>query len=562
MRLRLLALSVSLLLALPAHAAKSPLRVPAQLGVEAPAPSVTTAAGRFDAQSGQPLAIYRPDYTARPASIESMAREYLQARAPGAQLRTRAVRDLGAFGVARFEQVFEGLPVYASEVVVSVAPDGRVLQVQQRLEDIGTTPVAPARIDADEALRAASAWLGAGPDFHFLESTEMWWVREGARRVWRLRLEPKGYPNGSFEVLVDALSGEVLRVEDVELRFDGNGRVFDPDPLSSSQSTYGNPGYTDGNDANTPQLEAQLANVPLRDLTQAGVNWTLVGPWASCVDWDAPTGANNCPTSANGSFLYTRDNDNFESVNVYHHIDTFMRYINVTLGIALTPRQYQGGVQYDPRGFNGADNSSFSSGTGRLRFGEGGVDDAEDADVVIHELGHGVHDWITNGGLSQTQGLSEGVGDYLAASYSRSYNDWPTNAAPYFWMFDWDGHNEFWAGRVTNYHLSVSYPNIGSLHTAGQYWASCNLLNYNSIGRERSDRAFLLGLAMTGSSSNQQDAAQAVLNAAAAAGYTPAEVQAMYDNYTAGTTVPANRRCNYVLTLPPTGWTGFANGFE
>ena len=35
-----------------------------------------------------------------------------------------------------------------------------------------------------------------------------------------------------------------------------------------------------------------------------------------------------------------------------------------------------------------------------------------------------------------------------------------------------------------------------------------------------------------------------------------------WNNFTAGTTVPANRRCSYVLTLPQTGWAGFANGFE
>ena len=32
-------------------------------------------------------------------------------------------------------------------------------------------------------------------------------------------------------------------------------------------------------------------------------------------------------------------------------------------------------------------------------FGQGGVDDAEDMDVILHELGHGLHDWITNGNL-------------------------------------------------------------------------------------------------------------------------------------------------------------------
>src|SRR5690606_28354314 len=121
---------------------------------------------------------------------------------------------------------------------------------------------------------------------------------------------------------------------------------------------------------------------------------------------------------------------------------------NETLGVPVDPTQYAGGVQYDPRGFNGADNSSYSSGTGRLRFGEGGVDDGEDPDVVIHELGHGVHDWLGIGSLSQIEGLSEGSGDYLAVSWMRSFDLWAPTDPQYNWVFGWDGHNPFWGGRV------------------------------------------------------------------------------------------------------------------
>jgi len=477
-------------------------------------------------------------------------------------VRTRAVRDFGPFSVVRMQQFWHELPVYGSEIVISVKPDGEVIYVQQALQSVDLAPADLAKIGAADAQARAAAHLGANSGFNYAESTEMWWNRARAQRVWRVKLEPVGYPGGSWEVLVDALSGAIVRVENQSLNFDGNGRAFNPDPLSSAQVSYNSPGYVDGNDANTPELEAQIVNVSLRDLVQVGADWTLDGPWAQCVDWAQPIGANNCPTSPAGSFLFTRDNDNFEAVNVHHHIDTYMRYVNVTLGVTIVPRQYAGGVEYDPRGFNGADNSSFSSSTGRLQFGEGGVDDAEDADVIIHELGHGLHDWVTNGGLSQVQGLSEGVGDYVAASYSRSFSHWPSNAPQYNWMFDWDGHNPFWGGRITNYHQSVTYQTLPSgLHIPGQYWASCNLLNYNSIGRQRSDRAFFLGLGMTGASSNQQDAAQAVLNAAAAVGYSASEVQTMFDNFTAGTTVPANRRCSYVLTMPAVSFS-FANGFE
>ncbi|MEZ4916786.1 MAG: hypothetical protein R2836_07345 [Chitinophagales bacterium] len=48
-------------------------------------------------------------------------------------------------------------------------------------------------------------------------------------------------------------------------------------------------------------------------------------------------------------------------------------------------------ISVDTHGNNGADNSFFSPATPlRLIFGEGGVDDAEDADVIIHEYGHAI----------------------------------------------------------------------------------------------------------------------------------------------------------------------------
>ena len=97
----------------------------------------------------------------------------------------------------------------------------------------------------------------------------------------------------------------------------------------------------------------------------------------------------------------------FNAVSAYYHIDSMMRYINLDLGIEVSPFMYEGGVQYDAYANNGDDNSYYSTWSQQLAFGEGGVDDAEDADVVIHELSHGLHDWLTGGGMSQEEGLSE-----------------------------------------------------------------------------------------------------------------------------------------------------------
>ena len=160
-------------------------------------------------------------------------------------------------------------------------------------------------------------------------------------------------------------------------------------------------------------------------------------------------------TQASNNFNSTRSPQLFEAANTYYHIDRYMRYINTAppagLGLTVVPSQYVGGVRFDPHGLNGADNSHYTPATGVVAFGEGGVDDDEDADVIIHELGHGLHDWVATGALSQVNGLSEGTGDYFAQSYSRAYGNVPSANPAWHWVFSWDGHNPFWAGRTTNY---------------------------------------------------------------------------------------------------------------
>lgn len=121
---------------------------------------------------------------------------------------------------------------------------------------------------------------------------------------------------------------------------------------------------------------------------------------------------------------------------------------------------------------------------------------------------------ITGLKSSSSQGLGEGSGDYWAMSYSRSLNQWASNEPQYNWMFSWDGHNECWNGRITNY--TKKYPSglTGTIHTDGQIWATALMRIYNRIGKEKTDRIFLEGLSMTNSSSNQQTAAIAVRQAA------------------------------------------------
>lgn len=501
---------------------------------------------RVSVETGLPIALYRVDHRVSPGDPRVMAMQYLLER--GAELglgsdlsdlRVRAVRLSPAGDTVRFEQHVEGVPVYGAEIAVTVDRGANVDFVMNGYRPVGAVDVRPA-LAAAEARAAAAAHLDLRGEVGFERTGLVVYHNRGASRLaWKVELEPRTAPVGYWELLVDAHSGELFRAENKARNVDGDGDAFDPDPLSSALAQYGDPGFTDGNDADTPELAGETFNRPLLGLTFDGANHRLVGPWAEIVDIENPsTGLFAQPGS---SFLFTRSQQGFEAVNCYYHIDTVMRYLNETLGLDIKPFQYSGGVRFDPHGLNGADNSHYLGGSGTITFGEGGVDDAEDADVVIHELGHGLHDWVTNGGLSQVNGLSEGTGDFVAQSYSRSLGQWAPSDPEFQWVFNWDGHNPFWGGRTTGY--GATYPDglVGQIHTDGQIWSTCNMKIWDQLGRDLTETAFWSGLGMTSSTTNQQDAAQAVLDAAVNLGYSGADVAVMEATY---------RGCGYDVTAP------------
>ncbi|MGC0155587.1 hypothetical protein ACPRNU_24275 [Chromobacterium vaccinii] len=352
----------------------------------------------------------------------------------------------------------------------------------------------------------------------------------------------------------------------------GRGYVFDPDPLSSTRARYGDPGYVNNRDRDSPQLKAARVQVPLPGLGQdIDGKYQLVGPWAHCV---AATGYDSCPHETAPVFEYTRDQPAFGAVNAYFHIDRMMRYVNRTLGLAIHPYQYAGGVRYDPHGLRVVDpkdgkthteaNARYVREEGRIQFGGGSAhgavsdepdspDFAEDGLVVIHELGHGLHDWVTHGAPAdyEYEGLGEGVGDYFAAGYARDHGRWRPGDPEYHQVAVWAGEK-----RASDWHIGRRYPadvvNAGNeAHVAGQYWSSCNMVARDAIGGPAMDRAMLVGLAMTGRHTRQDQAAQAVLKAAEALHYTAAQLDGIRRAYT--------KSCSYgVAGSPPPAEIGGA----
>jgi len=487
---------------------------------------------RLDKATGVPRAIYQANYAVAKNDPVEMAKQYLRENAAVlgikpdlSDLTHHATRETRGGHHVRFNQTFGGYQVYQGEITVTINRDNVVTFVANGYRQDINLEIKPPAVSREAAIQYAKDYLKVRGKIN-LEKAEPQVYADGdeSRLALKVTVVPAESPTGDWEVLVDGTTGEVFRAEDKAFYYRGDrlnktaatgtGNTFDPDPITRSGSTYGTGGFTDNNDADSGDLTANTVSKTLLDITFSGGLHQLKGPFAEVQDFESPF--KGLFSQASNTFNFTRNADAFEAVNVYFHIDQSMRYINQTLGVPLMPFQYSTGVQVDPHGLNGQDNAHYISSTGRLAFGEGGVDDAEDLEVVLHELGHGIHDWATNGQISQQQGLSEGCGDYWAASYTRSLGFWQSSDPEFNWVFRWDGHNQFWAGRIVNY--AALYPGglTGAIHTDGQMWSSTLMSIWNDIGRTPTDENFLECLSMLNSGSDQNDAANAFYLADAA----------------------------------------------
>ena len=245
--------------------------------------------------------------------------------------------------------------------------------------------------------------------------------REGIRREIRYHrpLEPFAYD-------YDVETGRLL--QRTPLFFTAKpARVFDPNPVAS----LNDPSLRDQNDAATAVPEAAYENVEID---------TLDGPHVRLVDIQVPSIP---PPSA--SFFFNRADDGFEDVSAYVHIDRNQRYLQ-SLGYTGSRRIVPYAIEVDAHAANGTDNSFFipsssQPGRGTLYFGEGGTDDAEDADLIVHEYGHAILEWIAPGTFgggfgSQARALSEGFGDYWA--FSQHYAVRAASGRDPFCFADWD----------------------------------------------------------------------------------------------------------------------------
>lgn len=305
-----------------------------------------------------------------------------------------------------------------------------------------------------------------------------------------------------FAHWIDAHTGETLRTE--QLFWTASAQVFDINPVAKRND----PTLRDRNNAADAVPAAAYDVVDLPDLPLRG---PLGGPNAVIVDAEGPP---NTPVDVSQPLLFDRSQSGFEDVNAYFQVDRSLRYIQ-SLGFTGTRRIIAYPIPIDPHAAGGADNSyyipSAIAGRGTLFFGEGGTDDAEDADLVLHELGHAIQDWIapgTFGGLSssESRAMGEGFGDYWA--FSSTYDATVRAGRDPFCIADWDarcagddssqqcGYAEGadCLRRVDGAKTMADFihsETAGTEHKNGEIWSSALREIFLGIGKRKTDTIVL-----------------------------------------------------------------------
>lgn len=316
------------------------------------------------------------------------------------------------------------------------------------------------------------------------------------------------YANNSthHELIIFDFNGEILEKDDLlhsnTTKKDSttNVWVFNPDPLTSSNTNYGD-STLDDNDQSNQFLDNQLQLATTMLSFSDSLNAFLPeNKYLSIQEFSSPDLPPN--PYPNPIPKYNRNQPQFEELNIAYHIQNFRNHLT-NLGLDSLVN-YQ--IAIDAHGFNGADQSSFNElfNPPRLTFGTGGVDDAEDADVIIHEYAHAIYyDINPNAQLgAERAAIEEAFGDYFAASYSKSIN-------PFNWhrVFNWDGHNEFWSGRVVN--TSKTYPTgiKNNIYLDAEIFSSALMEVWDILGRNTTDRLLIESAALHLNNMSMQDAA-------------------------------------------------------
>jgi hypothetical protein len=285
-------------------------------------------------------------------------------------------------------------------------------------------------------------------------------------------------PRGTVQTVVDAVSGTRLAEKNTVKEVSGSGQVFNPNPVVTLQ----NESLTDSSNSNSSTFTPAYSTVTLTQLN-SGVT-TLKGAYAN-------NASSSAVTSSTRTYTYNRSQAGFEQVMAYYHVTTAQEYIQ-SLGFTDINNSAQ---TYRTTGLTD-DNSYYDPSDDSLTFGTGGVDDAEDAEVIWHEYGHAIQDAQVPGfgSSSQSGAIGEGFGDYWAVTMSQATSR-DTRTTPWACVMDWDStsYTEDTPHCLRRTDGPKVYPGDldGEVHDDGEIWSHALWDVNRYLGRTTANRVIL-----------------------------------------------------------------------
>ncbi len=346
----------------------------------------------MQASSGKPMldeitsdgiakVLYYPNFNSQKTTTAEIVSDYLKMnsallglKGDGSDLSLMSAKPSLAGYHYRYQQMWQGVPVYASQVLINIRRDGVISSVSSDYKtnmNISTTPSLSASAAQDIAIKEIGVVSFTGDP-----TTEIIIYAQNITPTlcWLVTI-PADRPLGDWQVFVNASNGSITAKRNDMCFVDGAGMVFNPNPIVSTQ----NAGLRDSSNRDYPILTNARFPMVLRNLNPpSGGYYYLSGTFVNTT----PTSGRARFTSPD-SFNFTRSNPKFEETMAYFQIDTCARFYR-TLGFDSL-MDYSIGLAV-----NGTtdDNSWFTPSQRRITYGSGGVDDAEDGDVIIHEYGH------------------------------------------------------------------------------------------------------------------------------------------------------------------------------
>lgn len=459
---------------------------------------------------GTPQRIY--DFQTRPSDAEpkDIAQDILKRLAADlgikpdlSQLRFDKVNTTVLGNHVLFQQYHHDLQISGAWVKVDIDKEGRVVSLlndlipetmlQEAEQREAKARSARAQITPDEAEKAAIAEINpdSGSVNRLAESELVYYPYRGIpTRSWKLVIKT-GSPLGEWKAYVDVYAGAVLFLHNQLKMRNGRGKVFNPNPVVTLED--------DSLTAMSRIPKSAYANVTLPGLDGRG--W-LDGPYVTTKI------SRKRVKRKSLKFMFSRRNPAFREVMAYYHIDRVQRYIQELGFDNILNRPVKVDVAGTPD-----DNSFYSPGDKTISFGTGGIGDAEDAEIIVHEYGHALQDDQVPGfGMDEEAGaMGEGFGDYLAASFFEELKAAKFKNAVASWdAIAYSGEEPPCLRRLDS---NKKYPKdfTHDVHTDGEIWSACLWQIRARLGRKQADKLVIAHHFLLSRTSRFEEAANAIL---------------------------------------------------